>query len=120
MIYVGVIILVRVSWKNIFTLSIRRVDGSTIVEWLIETAVPRPMGDVGFAQTELLTLPLRHLFYRRILGVIVTERSKVFVSAYRVCTSVSGGREGHRITTKLPNSSLNIIYCLKVSYRSTF
>jgi len=56
------------------TLSIRWVDGSTIVEWLIETAVSQPMKAESFAQTELLTLLLRHSFYRRNLGVIVTER----------------------------------------------
>jgi len=47
-------------------LSICWVDGSTIVEWLIETVVSWPIGDEIIAQTELLTLLLRHLFYRRI------------------------------------------------------
>jgi len=56
------------------TLSIRWVDGSTIVEWLIETAVSRPMRAESFAQTELLTLFLRHSFYRRNLGVFVAKR----------------------------------------------
>jgi len=64
-------------WRRhgrIKTLSIRWVDGSTIVEWLIETAVSRPMRAESFAQTELLTLLVRHSFNRRNLGVIVAQR----------------------------------------------